>query len=278
MHAGLRRPLRPGLRRPDAALGGRREPRRHHGRRRRRRPGQLGRLRGRRDLRGRRGRRHQGRAHRDRDGAPFGASGATGGDHEARPRRPDVPPHPRGDRAARRRRPRRLLSGWSSRRRRTSSRSSPTPGSTPPTVATLRRRAADAGVGISSVLPVLRWSGPGEDARQAAVRAWRRAIQITVDLGVDTMNTEFNGRPEAAEHAEAMFLRSFDELAPGLRARGHPAGARAAPRRLHRGRPRRGRHGRGPRPGLGLVPLLHAAHVPPGQRRRRHHRPRRRTG
>ncbi|HLU54071.1 MAG TPA: sugar phosphate isomerase/epimerase family protein [Pseudonocardia sp.] len=81
-------------------------------------------------------------------------------------------------------------------------------------VAKLRKRAADAGVGISSVLPVLRWSGPGEDERQAAVRAWKRAIQITVDLGVDTMNSEFNGRPEAAEHAESQFLRSMDELIP----------------------------------------------------------------
>jgi myo-inositol catabolism protein IolH len=82
------------------------------------------------------------------------------------------------------------------------------------TVARLRRRAADAGVGIASVLPVLRWSGPGEEERQAAVRAWKRAIQITVDLGVDTMNSEFNGRPEAAEFAESQFLRSMDELIP----------------------------------------------------------------
>jgi myo-inositol catabolism protein IolH len=78
----------------------------------------------------------------------------------------------------------------------------------------LKKVAADAGVGIASLLPVLRWSGPGEDERQAAVRAWRRTIQIAVDLGVDTVNTEFNGRPEAAEHAEAQFLRSMDELLP----------------------------------------------------------------
>jgi myo-inositol catabolism protein IolH len=82
------------------------------------------------------------------------------------------------------------------------------------TVAKLRRRAADAGVGIASVLPVLRWSGPGEDERQAAVRAWKRAIQITVDLGVEVMNSEFNGRPEGAELAESQFLRSMDELLP----------------------------------------------------------------
>lgn len=82
------------------------------------------------------------------------------------------------------------------------------------TVAKLRKKAADAGVGISSVLPVLRWSGPDEEERQAAVRAWKRAIQITVDLGVDVMNSEFNGRPEAPEYAEAQFMRSMDELMP----------------------------------------------------------------
>jgi myo-inositol catabolism protein IolH len=82
------------------------------------------------------------------------------------------------------------------------------------TVKALRKRAADAGVGISSVLPVLRWSGPDEDERQAAVRAWKRAIQISVDLGVDVMNSELNGRPEAPEHAESQFLRSMEELVP----------------------------------------------------------------
>ena len=82
------------------------------------------------------------------------------------------------------------------------------------TVAALRKRAADAGVTIASVLPVLRWSGPGEDERQAAVRAWKRAVQIAVDLGVDVMNSEFNGRPEAPELAESQFLRSMDELIP----------------------------------------------------------------
>jgi len=72
----------------------------------------------------------------------------------------------------------------------------------------------DAGVGVASVLPVLRWSGPDEDAREAAVRYWKRAIQITVDLGVDTMNTEFSGRPERAEESERAFYRSMEELVP----------------------------------------------------------------
>ena len=78
----------------------------------------------------------------------------------------------------------------------------------------LKKVAADAGVGIASLLPVLRWSGPDEDQRLAAVRAWKRVIQITVDLGVETINTEFNGRPEAPETAEAQFLKSMDELLP----------------------------------------------------------------
>ena len=42
----------------------------------------------------------------------------------------------------------------------------------------------DTACEIASVLPLYRWSGPDEDERQAAVRYWKRAIQISVDLGV----------------------------------------------------------------------------------------------
>ncbi|RAX44771.1 sugar phosphate isomerase/epimerase [Arthrobacter sp. AQ5-06] len=78
----------------------------------------------------------------------------------------------------------------------------------------LKNACADAGIEIASVLPVLRWSGPDEDAREAAVRYWKRAIQITVDLGVRQINTEFNGRPERAEESERAFYRSIEELLP----------------------------------------------------------------
>jgi myo-inositol catabolism protein IolH len=84
----------------------------------------------------------------------------------------------------------------------------------------LKKIAKDAGVGIASVLPVQRWSGPDEEQRQAAVRSWKRIIQITVDLGVEIINSEFNGRPEAPETAEAMFLKSLDELLPILEREG----------------------------------------------------------
>jgi myo-inositol catabolism protein IolH len=82
------------------------------------------------------------------------------------------------------------------------------------TVKRFRKALSDAKVGVCSVLPLYRWSGPDEDARQAAVRYWKRAIQITSLLGVDTMNSEFNGNPREAAVCEAQFWRSMEELLP----------------------------------------------------------------
>ncbi|WP_433291432.1 sugar phosphate isomerase/epimerase family protein [Pseudonocardia sp. CA-142604] len=82
------------------------------------------------------------------------------------------------------------------------------------TIAAFRNELAGAGVEIASVLPLYKWSGPDEDERQAAVRYWRRAIQIAVDLGCGVMNSEFNGRPEQAAASEAQFWRSLEELLP----------------------------------------------------------------
>ncbi len=88
------------------------------------------------------------------------------------------------------------------------------------TVAAFKKELAAAGVGISSVLPLYKWSGPDEDDRQAAVRYWKRAIRITADLGVDTMNSEFNGRPEQAARSESQFWRSMEELLPVFESEG----------------------------------------------------------
>ncbi|MFI0778310.1 sugar phosphate isomerase/epimerase family protein [Streptomyces sp. NPDC021212] len=82
------------------------------------------------------------------------------------------------------------------------------------TVRQFRKALDTAGVKISSVLPLFRWSGPDEDERQAAVRYWKRAIQITADLGVDSMISEFNGRPEDPSRSESQFWRSIEELLP----------------------------------------------------------------
>jgi|tagenome__1003787_1003787.scaffolds.fasta_scaffold20821595_1 myo-inositol catabolism protein IolH len=77
------------------------------------------------------------------------------------------------------------------------------------------KKALDAaGVQVASNLPLYRWSGPDEDERQAAVRYWKRAIQITVDLDCSVMNSEFNGRPEQAARSESQFWRSMEELLP----------------------------------------------------------------
>jgi myo-inositol catabolism protein IolH len=79
------------------------------------------------------------------------------------------------------------------------------------------RRALDAtGVEIATHLPLYRWSGPDEEDRQAAMRYWKRAIELTVELDCRVMNSEFNGRPEAAARSEAQFWRSMEELLPVL--------------------------------------------------------------
>nr|WP_208385677.1 sugar phosphate isomerase/epimerase family protein [Curtobacterium sp. WW7] len=72
----------------------------------------------------------------------------------------------------------------------------------------------DAGVQVASVLPVLRWSGPDRETRETAVKQWKRVVEITKRLGVDTINTEFSGRPERAEESEAQFYWAMEELLP----------------------------------------------------------------
>ena len=81
-------------------------------------------------------------------------------------------------------------------------------------IAEFKKALSAAGVQVSSMLPLYRWSGPDEAERQAAVRYWKRAIQIAVDLGVTVMNSEFNSRPEAPSASEAQFWRSLEECCP----------------------------------------------------------------
>jgi myo-inositol catabolism protein IolH len=73
---------------------------------------------------------------------------------------------------------------------------------------------AEAGIGISSLLPVQRWSWPDEPEREAAMRNWKRIVEIAVELEVPVINTEFSGRPERSEASEAAFYRSMEELLP----------------------------------------------------------------
>ncbi len=70
------------------------------------------------------------------------------------------------------------------------------------------------GVEISSFITVYRWSGPDEARRQAAVKNWKRMIEIAVEMGVQVINTELSGNPNEPEICEEMFYRSMDELLP----------------------------------------------------------------
>lgn len=88
------------------------------------------------------------------------------------------------------------------------------------TVRRFKQALDAAGVKVACHLPLYRWAGPDEDERQAAVRYWKRAIQITVDLDCRVMNSEFNGRPEQASRSEAQWWRSMEELLPVFEAEG----------------------------------------------------------
>ena len=72
-----------------------------------------------------------------------------------------------------------------------------------------------------------RWASNDEIERQAAVRHWKRAIEIAVELGVDTMNSEFGRGPHPdkgscycchtgsmIEACEDAWWRSMEELVP----------------------------------------------------------------
>jgi myo-inositol catabolism protein IolH len=82
------------------------------------------------------------------------------------------------------------------------------------TVKAFKKALDGAGVTVAANLPLYRWSGPDEDERRAAVRYWKRAIQISTMLDCDVMNSEFNGRPEQASLSEGQFWRSMEELLP----------------------------------------------------------------
>lgn len=92
-------------------------------------------------------------------------------------------------------------------------------------VARFKRDLAEHGVRLASLLPMYRWASPNEEERLAAVKHWRKAIEIAVELGCDTMNSELTRGPSPStactcqargmtEASEAAFWRSVEELVP----------------------------------------------------------------
>nr|WP_315185576.1 sugar phosphate isomerase/epimerase [uncultured Albidiferax sp.] len=91
------------------------------------------------------------------------------------------------------------------------------------------------GVGLASLQPMYRWASPFEDERQWAVRCWKKAIEVSVEMGCILMVSEFGRgastersvgeRPGAhfintKEMCEAAWFRSMDELLPILEREG----------------------------------------------------------
>ncbi|EPY3966910.1 sugar phosphate isomerase/epimerase family protein [Klebsiella pneumoniae] len=72
----------------------------------------------------------------------------------------------------------------------------------------------ETGVELSSFIVVYRWSGPDEMRRQAAVKNWKRMIEIAVEMDVQVINTELSGTPDDPEICEEMWYRSMEELLP----------------------------------------------------------------
>lgn len=79
----------------------------------------------------------------------------------------------------------------------------------------------NAGVGLASLQPMYRWASPFEDERQWALRCWKKAIEVAVEMDCQLMVSEFGRgaspeRPGAntREMCEAAWFRSMDELLP----------------------------------------------------------------
>ncbi|MHC2300806.1 sugar phosphate isomerase/epimerase [Rhizobium mongolense] len=95
-------------------------------------------------------------------------------------------------------------------------------------IAEFKKALTDHGVKLASLLPMYRWASPHEDERVAAVSYWKQAIEIAVEMGCDTMNSEFGRGPSpdrghksnccgghyTHETSEAAWWRSIEELVP----------------------------------------------------------------
>jgi myo-inositol catabolism protein IolH len=94
----------------------------------------------------------------------------------------------------------------------------------PERIQSFKQAMKDHGVQLATLQPMYRWSSPIEDERQIAMRYWKRAIEVSVEMGCDTMISEFGrgASPERSqgttinskEACEAAFWRSMDELVP----------------------------------------------------------------
>ena len=103
----------------------------------------------------------------------------------------------------------------------------------PERIREFKRALKDNGVKLASLLPMYRWASPHPVERLAAMRYWRNAIRVAVEMECDTMNSEFGRGPSpnfaslnsccaggTTETCEAAFWESMDELVPILEREG----------------------------------------------------------
>lgn len=106
------------------------------------------------------------------------------------------------------------------------------PRATQERIADFKAALKEYGVGLASLQPMYRWASPYEDERQWAIRCWKKAIQVAVDVECPLMISEFGrgaspdrsvGQGSGAnskELCEAAWFRSMDELLPILEREG----------------------------------------------------------
>jgi len=87
-------------------------------------------------------------------------------------------------------------------------------------VVEIGQASKSTGVDIVSIWVNYRWSSTDEIERQAAVRYWKQAFEVAIELGCRHLNTEFKGDPARPEQSEAAFWRSMDELLPTIEKEG----------------------------------------------------------
>ena len=93
-------------------------------------------------------------------------------------------------------------------------------------LADFKRALKDHHVSLTTLQPMYRWASPFEDERQWAMKCWKKAIEVSVEMGCETMISEFGrgASPERSvgerpgtntkESCEAAWFRSMDELLP----------------------------------------------------------------
>jgi myo-inositol catabolism protein IolH len=101
-------------------------------------------------------------------------------------------------------------------------------------IAEFKKALRNHGLQLASLLPMYRWASPHEDERRAAENYWKEAIQVAVEMGCTTMNSEFGRGPSpdrghkvsccggmhSHESSEAAWWRSMEELVPILESEG----------------------------------------------------------